>query len=363
MSLSSKTRTIIAVDLDCFYAQCEEVRNPTIKGKPVVVCVFSGRTSESGAVSTCNYVARKLGVKSGMPIVFAKRLLKDASDSVFLPMDREYYDSVSRQIMDILQLHSQRFEQVSVDEAFIDTTQFTKGDFSLAEAEARKIKNEILIETSLTCSVGVAANKLLAKLAADSKKPDGLVLIRPEDAPGFLNPLPVGKLLGVGPKTEKKMEQIGIRTVGDLASFNSETLSEQFGRNLGPQLQREAQGIDEDEVKVREHEQLSRIVTLKEDADKFNFEDVMKPLAQDIAEKLISLNSLCRSVGIKVITDELKTKNRSKTLETPINSESGILSTASSLFKSYFEEEGLGVRARRVGIRVACLTMEEDSSG
>ena len=355
-----KNRTIIAVDLDYFYAQCEEVRNPSMKKKPLVICVYSGRTSESGAVSTSNYLARKLGVKSGMPIALAKRVLRNEPEAAFLPMDRDYYEAISERIMEILHSHSDKFEQVSVDEAFIDVTEMTKGDFHLAETEARKVKNEIFDGTGLTCSVGIAPNKLLAKLAADSKKPNGLTLINPEDVSTFLDPLPVAKLLGIGPKTENKMEELGIKTIGDLAIFDPVVLSEEFGKNLGPQLQRAARGIDEEEVHEREPEQFSRIVTLKEDKDEFDFVDTIRPLAHDISERLVTSRHLCKSVGIIVITKELKAKSRAKALEVETDSESVILSTASNLFASYFKENP-DVLARRVGIRISGLSKTKNA--
>ena len=286
MNASRGARIVLAVDLDYFYAQCEEVRKPEIKDKPVVICVYSGRTEDSGAVSTANYVARKLGVRSGIPIVLAKRILSKVPEAVFLPMDKEHYESVSERIMETLRSHSQKMEQMSVDEAYLDVTESTQGDFAVAENVARQIKKEILDGEKLSCSVGIGPNELVAKMAVDAKKPDGLTTILPVQVRSFLNPLPVGKLFGIGPKTEQKLGVLGIKTVEDLANYDEERLSKEFGQNLGPQLKRSAKGIDDDPVQEREIEQFSRIVTLKHDADKFDFANEIAPLCRDISNRL-----------------------------------------------------------------------------
>ena len=157
------------VDLDYFFAQCEERRNPSIKGKPVVVCVYSGRTKDSGAVSTANYEARKYGVKSGIPISLAKKKLKDV-DAVFLPVDKEFYKEISDSIMQILRRYADYFEQVSVDEAFLDVTQKTKANYQQAKQLAATIKDDVLTQQRLTCSIGIGPNKLVAKIAADMQR-------------------------------------------------------------------------------------------------------------------------------------------------------------------------------------------------
>ena len=214
-----QARLVMLVDLDYFYAQCEERRNPSIKGKPVVVCVYSGRTEDSGAVSTANYVARKYGVKSGIPISLAKKKLEDV-DAVFLPVDKEFYKEISESVMEILRIYADRFEQVSVDEAYLDVTQRTKTNYHEAKQLAVTLKDDILTQQQLTCSIGVGPNTLISKIAADIQKPDGLTLVTPQQLNSFLSALPARRLLGVGKQTEKKMETLGIRTVGQLAKFD-----------------------------------------------------------------------------------------------------------------------------------------------
>ncbi|MDG6905934.1 MAG: DNA polymerase IV [Nitrososphaerota archaeon] len=347
-------RVILAIDLDYFFAQCEEIRKPEIKGKPVVVCVYSGRTEESGAVSTCNYIARKLGVRSGIPIIQAKRILSGNNESVFLPVDNDYYETISERIMEILGSRISRMEQVSVDEAYLDVTSNTSGDYSAAQTIATQIKKNILDSESLTCSIGIGPNKLVAKMAVDYRKPDGLTIVQPDQVRLFLNPLPVGRLFGVGPKTEQRLASLGILTVKNLANFSAEVLAKEFGKKLGPSLRQAALGIDEDQVQEREPEQLSRIVTLKHDAIEFCFANELQPLCRDISEKLDSKGLLCNSISIIVITMELKTKNRTRTLKAPTNSADEIFSAVSEMFKSYFGENPES-RVRRVGVKVSSL--------
>jgi DNA polymerase IV (archaeal DinB-like DNA polymerase) len=364
LAFAHDTRIIIAIDLDYFYAQCEEVRNQSIKGKPVVICVFSGRTAESGAVSTANYVARGLGVKSGIPIALAKKILQENPESVFLPKDFEYYVEVSDRIMGLIRLHGDKFEQASVDEAYLDVTNPALADYHRAEAIGREIKTEIFAKEGLTCSIGIAPNKLMAKMAVDSKKPDGFAMILPEQVRPFLNPLPVGKLFGIGPKTEEKMKDMGIITVGELASANVQLLSEQFGNKLGLTLSRQANGIDEDPVVEKEPEQMSRIVTLKHDAEAFDFPEVLKPLADDLSRRLAASSYLSKAIGIILISSELKIKSRTRTLESPTNSEREILKIASEMFESYFNEEKFdddSSHIRRVGIKVSNFTKGSDT--
>ncbi len=321
---ASEARIILAVDLDYFYAQCEEVRKPDIKNKPVVICVFSGRTEDSGAVSTANYLARSMGVKSGIPIVLAKRILSKNPDAVFLGMDRDYYEAVSERIMEILRSEAPKMEQMSVDEAYLDITDSTRGDFVSAEKIATRVKKEILDKEQLTCSVGIGPNKLVAKMAVDSKKPNGLTVITPNQVQSFLNPLPVGKLFGIGPKTEEKLGAMGIKNVEDLAKYDQEKLSFEFGKKLGPQLKRAAQGVDDDPVREKELEQLSRMITLRHDAGKFDFATGIAPLCKDISNRMQTKGLFCRSIGIITITSELKIKSRAKTIDVPTNSEATI---------------------------------------
>jgi DNA polymerase IV (DinB-like DNA polymerase) len=219
-------------DFDYFFAQCEELRNPTIKEKPVVVGVYSGRTEESGAVSTSNYIARKYGVKSGMPLFLAKRKL-EGTDAVFFKVDHEYYDQISDRIMQIFRGYANSLEQVSVDEAYLDVTDQVEGSFDKAKDYSQKIKADVKLQVGISFTIGVGPNKLIAKIACDSQKPDGLTIVKPQEARTFLEPLDVDRLLGIGKKTSVKMAELGIKTIGDLAKHSCPRLVEIFGKSLG----------------------------------------------------------------------------------------------------------------------------------
>jgi DNA polymerase IV (DinB-like DNA polymerase) len=343
------------VDLDYFYAQCEERRNPALKGKPVVVCVYSGRTEDSGAVSTANYVARAYGVKSGIPISLAKTRLKGV-DAVFLPVDKEFYGEVSDQIMEILRVYADRFEQVSIDEAYLDGTNKTVVSYQKAKQLASRIKHDIYVQQKLTCSVGVGPNKLVAKIAADIKKPDGLTVVPPENVRSFLAPLPVRSLLGVGKKYEQRLESLHMKTVGQLANFDVQHLIDVFGKHLGTYFHNASLGIDDNPVQERtEPESLSRIATLKEDTNDLDpiLEQAYR-LCDSVYGKLLAQKLVFRSVSIYVVANDLSTHSRSKTFETPTSELPIFKNTVQELFEKFLNETD--IQARRVGVRLSSLS-------
>jgi len=344
------------VDLDYFFAQCEEVANPLLKAKPVVVCVYSGRSEDSGAVSTANYIARKYGVKSGMPIAFAKRILKD-TNAAFLPVNHELYGVVSNRVMDILRSNADRFEQESIDEAFMDVSKRVNGDFKLAEALARSIKGEIMDNERLSCSIGVGPNKVVAKIASDFQKPDGLTVIRPEGVRVFLDPLPAEKLYGVGKKTAKKLQELGVFTIGDLAAYDPGILMQIFGDKPGSYFHRAANGIDEEPVQEKGMaEQVSRMITLKRDTrDLSLISSELDRICSDIHARLVGEGLLYKSVGILAITNTLEMRSRTKTLENPSEDAETIERIARELLSKFLEEEG-AVILRRFGVKVSGLS-------
>ena len=194
--MSRKARIIFHLDMDHFYTAVEERERLELKGKPVIVGADPKEGRGRGVVSTSNYEARKAGVRSGMPISRAWRLCPDA---VYLPPNFPLYIKVSNEVMDIAKRYADKFEQWGIDEAFLDVSERVR-DFDEAEALAREIKREILKEEKLTCSIGVGPNKLVAKVASDFQKPDGLTVVREEQVEAFLSPLPVRKLLWIGKK-------------------------------------------------------------------------------------------------------------------------------------------------------------------
>jgi DNA polymerase IV (DinB-like DNA polymerase) len=350
-----QNRIIVHVDLDYFFAQIEELEHPEYRGKPVVVCVYSGRTDESGAVSTANYVARQFGVRSGMPISWAKRALK-SQEAVFLPVNREKYDIVSDQIMDILRVFGDIFEQVSVDEAYLDVSEKLRGDFERAERLGREIKASIREKVGLTCSVGIGPNKLVAKIAANIVKPDGLTIVLPGSVNDFLRPLPIGRLYGVGKKTEKILTDRGLKTVGDLADQPVDQLSEIFGRTLGNYFHESANGIDRSEVKERGlPKSLSRITTLKSDTRKMDeMRPILEILCDDLIQKLNTYGIAFRSAGIIAITTDMSVQSRSLSLDEPVTDKKVLLESVQRLLEDYLRESRQDLR--RIGVRVSAFS-------
>lgn len=351
-------RIVFLVDLDYFYAQCEEMRTPNIKDKPVVVCVYSGRTEDSGVVSTANYIARKYGVKSGIPISLAQKKLKHI-DAVFLPVDLPFYKKISNNIMKILNNYADFFEQVGIDEAYLDVTKKTKTDYLEARKLGLEIKRKILFSQKLTCSIGIGPNKLIAKIAADVKKPDGLTLVREHDLASFLSPLPIRRLVGVGKKTEKKFKELDVRTIGQLSRFDVQRLIEIFGKKLGTYFRNASMGIDNELIQGKsEPESLSRISTLKENSNNLSIIlDNAYDLCVEVHAKLIQKDLLFRSVSIYIVSGDLRTFNRSKTFEDSTENLELFKNTVRELFERFLEESN--VEVRRIGVKVSNLTKKE----
>ncbi|MBM5804584.1 MAG: DNA polymerase IV [Candidatus Verstraetearchaeota archaeon] len=349
-----QTRVVMLVDLDYFFAQVEERRNPSIRDKPVVVCVYSGRTEESGVVSTANYIARRFGVRSGMPIILAKKRLKGV-EAVFLPVDHDYYEEVSERVTTILRGNADDFERVGIDEAYLEVSRRVEGDFGRAAALAQLIKGEVRDREGLTCSVGVGPNKVVAKIAADAKKPDGLTVVRPGEVVPFLSPLPADSLIGVGKKTAERLEALGVKTIGDLANYDVQRLIECFGKSLGTYLHNASNGIDDEPVQERgEAESISRIATLKEDTlDLRGIIEVTDRLCKEIHESLVQRGLSFKSVGIVAVMKDLSIRTRSRTLESPTDDVGVLRGAVKELFERFLGESE--IEARRVGVRVSGL--------
>jgi DNA polymerase IV (DinB-like DNA polymerase) len=345
-------------DLDYFFAQCEELRNPALKDKPVVIGVYSGRTENSGAVSTANYSARKYGVKSGIPLYLAKKRL-EGTEAVFLPVDHEFYQLVSDKIMHALRGYADSFEQVGIDEAYLDVTQKVQGSFETAKNFGQKIKDDIKNQQHITFSVGVGPNKLVAKIACDSQKPDGLTVVKPEEVAFFLSPLPVDRLIGVGRKIGAKMETLRIKTIGDLAKYDVQKLVEVFGKNLGVYFHNAANGIDNEPVQeTGEAESISRIATLRENTRDLTFIlEKTDQLAEDIFKELVQRKLGFRQVGIIAIMTDLSMHSRSQTLEKPTSDMEILRRTVEELFEKFLGESDLEIR--RAGVKVSRLSKEE----
>lgn len=346
-------RCIIHLDLDYFFAQCEEVRNPQLKGKPLMVCVYSGRSEDSGVISTANYEARKFGVKSGIPIVTAKKYLIDIPESIFLPMNRDLYSDLSEKIMTIAREYGDPFEQTGLDECYLEITGRLNKDFEGSEELADSLKEKIRELFGLTSSIGIAPNKLVAKIASEFCKPDGLKIVRPDDVLDFLSPLSISQLPGVGKKMLVRMNDLRVSKIADLRELKQEAIVRTFGKNQAVYFYDAAHGIDNIPVKERgEAEQIGRIVTLKEDSNDLKFiKDSLEGISEDVYDRCQKRGIAFRSLGIILITDEIKTFSRSKTFDSKIASKEKILEFGCQLTEIFLRENPT-IKIRRIGLKL-----------
>jgi DNA polymerase-4 len=303
-------RKIIHVDMDAFYASVEQRDNPRLRGKPVVVA-WRGHRS---VVCAASYEARKFGIHSAMPSSRAERLCPEA---IFIPPDFHRYRNVSRQVRDILLRHTDRIEPLSLDEAYLDVTE-NKTGLPTATRVAKVIRQQIREELQLTASAGVAPNKFLAKIASDWKKPDGLFVIQPEEVDEFLLPLPVGRIPGVGKVMQKRLEEVGVRTVGHLRGLELSFLEDRFGR-YGVRLYDLARGIDNRPVMTdRPTKSISAEDTFERDMTLDEMEPVVRRLAEKVWAAACKDPRQARTVVLKLKTPEFKILTRSYTLAWPL---------------------------------------------
>jgi DNA polymerase IV (DinB-like DNA polymerase) len=345
--MSGKKRIIFHMDMDHFYTAVEEREHPEYKGKPVVVGSDPKEGRGRGVVSTSNYEARKAGVRSGMPISRAWKLCPEA---IYLPPNFPLYIQVSKEIMEIAQKYADKFEQWGIDEAFLDVSTRVK-DYAEAEALANQIKREITMKEQLTCSIGVGPNKLIAKMASEYQKPDGLTVVKDAETEVFLAPLPVRKLLWVGRKTEAKLKELGINTIGDLARYDPTALTEKFGV-MGTQMHLMARGIDRTEVEARtEVKSISHETTFEEDTD--DAEAVLKALdvlAAGVFREVTEQKLFFKTVTVKLRYENFETHTRSKTLAFMTNRLQDLEKTAKELLKAYLRNDR---KIRLIGVRVS----------
>ena len=349
-------RIIIHVDMDHFYSAVEEREHPEYKGKPVIVGADPKEGKGRGVVSTCNYEARKFGVHSGMPISRAWKLCPDA---VYLQPDFKLYGKVSSRIMAILRRYADKFERWGFDEAFLDVSSRAR-DFEEARKIAENIKQEICDREGLTCSVGVGPNKLVAKIASDFKKPDGLTVVEEKAVQDFLAPLPVRKLLWVGKKTERKLNEMGIRTTGDLASYDVSALTEKFGV-MGAQYHLMARGIDESEVAERgEIKSVGREVTFEEDTSDLDLIlGTLDELSETVHKEVVRLKMLFKTVTVKVRFENFETHTHGKTLPFSTDRLQDLQRTARKLAEAYLRQNR---KIRLIGVRASTFISHKEQT-
>jgi DNA polymerase IV len=302
-------RKIVHIDMDAFYASVEQRDDPQLRGKPVVVAWRGNRS----VVCAASYEARKFGVRSAMPAIRAERLCPQA---IFIPPDFTRYRAVSRATRDIFQQHTDLIEPLSLDEAYLDVTE-NKTGLPTATRVARAIRQHIRDELHLTASAGVAPNKFLAKIASDWRKPDGLFVIQPQEVDAFLLPLPVGRIPGVGKVTEKNLEDLNIKTVGDLRDKDLETLEDRFGR-YGLRLYQLARGIDHSPVVPdRPTKSISAEDTFAQDVPLTELEPMIVRLAEKVWKAcratLEKETRIPRTVVLKLKTSDFNILTRSHT--------------------------------------------------
>jgi len=315
-------RIILHVDMDAFYASVEQRDDPNLKGRPVIVGADPKEGRGRGVVAACSYEARKFGVRSALPISQAWKLCPQGA---FVPVRMDRYVEVSKQVMEVLHRFTNLVEPLSIDEAFLDVSGST-ALFGSPEQIARAIKKQIREATGLCASVGVAPNKFVAKIASDLKKPDGLVIVRQEEVEEFLRLLPISRLWGVGPKTEERLHQMGIRTIGDLRSNpQSEHLHElAFGRDNRPV------------VPDWEARSISNETTFEEDtADRELMLRTIRRLSESVGRRLRVEDQRARCITLKIRYEGFETHTKQMTLDRPTQSDDEIVRSAKALFEQF----------------------------
>lgn len=297
--------------MDAFFAAVEQKRRPELKDKPVVIG-GSGDPTIRGVVSTANYEARKYGIHSAMPLKTAHKLCPHA---VFLPVDMDEYARVSEIFKNVLRQFSPVMEDVGIDEAFLDLSDSERP----SEEIAREIREGITKATGITCSLGIAPNKLLAKMASEMQKPDGITIITERDIESRIWPMPVRKLWGVGPKSEAYLKEFSIHTIGELAALPLEKLIERFGNSYGNYLYEASRGIDDSPLVTHwEPKSISRETTFQNDTCHWqtiagNLADLTRETVTELREREYK----CKNVTVKIRFSDFKTYTRATTLETP----------------------------------------------
>ncbi|HYM85093.1 MAG TPA: DNA polymerase IV [Candidatus Dormibacteraeota bacterium] len=343
-------RTILHVDLDAFFAAVEQRDRPELRGRPVIV--GGGGPGDRGVVSAASYEARRFGVRSAMPLRTAAALCPDA---VFLPVDGRKYQAASRLVMAILRRFTPLVEPISIDEAFLDVTA-SRALFGDGEAIARSIRSAVRDEVGLTASVGVASTKLVAKIASDLRKPDALVVVPPGEEAGFLAPLPVGRLWGVGPQTAAALGEYGVRTIGDLAALPVDLLVRRFGQH-GGSLHDRALGIDPDPVEGGDpaksvgHEHTFDVDT----NDPETIERTLLAMADGVSGRLRAAGLKAGTVSVKIRDSGFRTITRQRTLAEPTDLTEPIWRAALELARP----EVRGIRVRLLGVTASNLGSPE----
>jgi DNA polymerase IV len=343
---------ILHMDMDAFFAAVEQKRRPGIIGKPVVIG-GGGDPTKRGVVSTASYEARKYGIHSAMPLKTAYKLCPQA---IFLPVDYQEYSRVSGIIKSGLREITPLLEDVGIDEVFLDISQLP----GTPEEIAKRIKGAVFDASGLTCSIGIAPNKLLAKIASDMEKPDGLTIITEADIESRIWPLPVRKLWGVGPKTEAHLKGLNINTIGELAAIPMEKLIEEFGNSYGAFLYSASKGIDESELVTHwDPKSSSRETTFQKDID--NWQEIARNLAdlcREVSADLRNSGYRGKTITIKIRYSDFKTVTRARTLD---HATSELEEIRKAAFECLGRVELKNRKVRLIGVRAGNLEKTQGS--
>lgn len=316
-----KDLNIIHLDLDAFYASVEELDNPKLKGKPLIV----GGLSNKGIVTTANYQARKYGVHSAMPIFMARQICPQAT---YVRPRKDRYSEVSSQVFDILYDISPMVEKVSVDEAFMDIEDLGLSPIEVTDQIREKIRKNI----GISLSFGISYNKFLAKLASDWQKPAGRTIISRDMVPKILLPLEVGQVHGIGKKSQAKLNRIGIYTIEDLMGLSEEFLIQMLGKH-GREVYLRIRGIDDRKVQpIRERKSIGTERTFDDTRDPKVLEAMLKSYAKELAGLMEAKSIKAKTINVKIKYQDFKTHTKSTTLDHYINTEDQIYETGLALF-------------------------------
>jgi DNA polymerase IV (archaeal DinB-like DNA polymerase) len=351
-------RVIFHVDIDSFYPSVEIRENPQLKGKAVIVGADPKGGRGRGVVVSCSYEARKLGIRSGMPISRAYRIAKD--NAAYLRPNFPLYLDVSKKIMNLLKGFADKFEQVSIDEAFLEVTEKVEENYEQARGYAIEIKTKLESVQKLTCSIGVAPNKSAAKIASDFQKPDGLTVVSPGDLKSFLAPLPTRAISGIGTKTEAFLDSIGVKTIGDLQKVPGQQLVKYFGKT-GVWLWGVANGLEQIEVKERPMRSLGAEHTFEKDvADQAEVLSKLQELVDRLHMRILSAGVKFRVVGIRIRFTHFQTFSRENTLPTFTSEKQIIFSESSNLLREFEKKKD---KVRLIGVYVADFRARDEEEG
>ncbi|TMI44135.1 DNA polymerase IV [Candidatus Bathyarchaeota archaeon] len=351
--MQKRHRIVMHCDINAFYPSCEVRRDPSLEGKPLVVGADPKGGHGRGVVTSCSYEARKLGARSGMPISQAYKL---APQAVYVRPDFELYGQTSERVMELLKSYATKFEQTSIDEAFLDVTD-NCSSFEEARHLAEKMKEDLRKAEGLTMSIGIAPNKSIAKIASDYQKPDGLTVVFPDQVDGFLSALPVEKISGVGKKTTEFLNAKGVTTIGELRKISAKNLTDWFGRG-GVWLWAIANGIEETPVEGRPlRKSISVEQTFEKDLrDKSLVIQALDALTVEVHERLLEERLVFRTVGVKVRLEGFQTFTREKTHTGYVDDKNVIDEYVKLLFREFENDRR---KVRLVGVRLSGLRPAE----